>query len=197
MKEFEISLPKWTRMLVVGENITEKQALEIIRRTDKFFDMQNGGGSKEIEDFFFISNLKTYEDYLNWNRLWGTLNLEFCKNDYIFTDYPSGWCSPSGKICSLNLLDRYPTVEEIYNEWRSISEEFNYLNLKVTLLSEENPLINLKISKGEVNFTGDYNLFEKFSNFKDIIQKSTIERRLVDFKIWKSLVENLILKKEK
>lgn len=35
---FEIGLPKWPQCVIFGNPVTKEQALEIIRRTDNFFN---------------------------------------------------------------------------------------------------------------------------------------------------------------
>lgn len=71
---FQIGLLKWTQCVINGKKITEKQALEIIRRTDTFFfgcEGNNNIFNKKVKE---ICKRPDYSDFdngnfhIDWNR---------------------------------------------------------------------------------------------------------------------------------
>lgn len=163
-KLFDRALPKWPQMIVTGTPVTEDQAKEIIFRTDHFlcdFDSYAGGNNRQftklyqnaagityIRDKFiaehpnnhFKSGLKLYD----YNDLIQE-KIGFIKTNYVFNDWasscfgwgPHGWVHPDGTIWYNDNVGKWPSVEDIYNDWVMLAEAFPFLDIIATLMSGE------------------------------------------------------------
>ena len=169
---FKINLPKWCQMVVSGEDITEDQALEIIRRTDSaFYGNMYGNDIMYVTQAEKILNKPKYEDFNNYNEYtekqdewedkWGLIkDLEYLKNGFVSCSWVGGthgWCNPNGKIEFCNNIGKWASVEGVYNEWCLIAKEFPFLNLTCTLMNGEEDycdksLVTIKVCNGEVEF---------------------------------------------
>lgn len=158
---FSIPLPKWTRLVVIGNNITKDQAKEILIRTDNlsfstndvdfaydcctylFPEVATSFGSDDYISFFdLFKDTKSYIKAKNSLRKeLGLLDLEYLANHRIVSCYiggPHGWCDWQGKIgCNNYNIGKWPSVEQVFNEWQLIAKTFPFLDLKAQLLSEE------------------------------------------------------------
>lgn len=71
----------------------------------------------------------------------GILDLEYLANSRICSSWiggPHGWCDWEGNIgCSNYNIGKYPTVENIYDEWSLIAKTFPFLELKCQLFNHE------------------------------------------------------------
>lgn len=172
-------LPKWPQMIVTGTTLPVGQALEIIRRTDNFFSWADGNNHKFIEtakkaigypvepkerDFpdreAFRAELRSYWDKeKQWKDAWGVISTEYVENDWIscaFIGGPHGWCHPDGTIGYVNNVGKWPSVEEIYNEWGILAAAFPFIEVEVTLMDgeeyEENtkPVVSMLVRNGKV-----------------------------------------------
>lgn len=167
----ERTLPKWTLMYVTGEKITEKQALEIIRRTDAFLEFPFGNDKpfvKEVlsilqmPDVFQTGELEecrhrflTHEE---WLKNWDYIHTEFVTNDWICSNFVGGahgWCHPDGTIAYQLRIGKWPTVTAVMIDWVKIATAFPFLNLEATLINEEDdvtdePIVSFLIRNGAV-----------------------------------------------
>lgn len=170
-KQFNYNLPKWPQMIVTGESVTIDQAKEIIFRTDDFFvsiDKYAGGNDRKftetyqkasgINEILLENHKKIYEiqDHL-------MKKIEFIPSEYICNDWasscyilgPHGWVHPNGKIGYYN-IGKWPSVEEVYNDWCNIASAFPFLNLAATIMSDEyaayhrKPIVSFIVSDGNV-----------------------------------------------
>lgn len=99
-----------------GPKVTEEQAFEIIRRTDRIFGMsldqsnmlQSLGhiGSEHIDNIWFTAN---------------------------YTPSPSGWCHPSGIIGNNGITGRYPELEELICEFKGYAQAFPFLDMIIAI----------------------------------------------------------------
>lgn len=166
----ERALPKWCKMYVTGIPIEKEQALEIIRRTDTFFNGYNGNNRKletEIERILEFPNSIKIEDFLKfskkqekWKKLWKYIELEYVSNSWISTSYfygANGWCHPDGIIGYSENIGKYPDIKTVYKDWKKIIKEFPFLELGVTLYNGEHceedisPVVSFKIKDGIIN----------------------------------------------
>lgn len=167
---FKIGLPKWPQCVINGDKVTEKQALEIIRRTDDFFIGLGGSDT----DFFlkarqicrypeysdFTETHKYYEEVDKFREKWGIIETEYIFNDWIKSSWVGGyhgWCHPNGTIAFCNNIGKYPGVEEVYRDLCIIGENFHFLSLFCTLMNGEEDycntsLVTMKLADGKVEF---------------------------------------------
>jgi hypothetical protein len=175
---FSIGLPKWPQCIIHGKKITEEQALEIIRRTDTFFESYLcGGNNKSFNEKArkickipqMSKDFETYHEWVNrdkkWTEKWKKISLNFLSNSWVSSAFiygPHGWCHPDGTIEYHFNIGKWPEVEEIYDDLIILSEHFPFLEMDVTIMSkewveEENiPIITLRLKDGEITFIDDF-----------------------------------------
>jgi len=178
---FSINLPKWPGLLVKGQSVTEEQAMEILIRTDNFSFSCNDREwikllSKEVYDIEYdgwdlYQNIEKQKN-LDWNGVFKYIEtcnkkysvieeLYYLSNSRIASCWiggPKGWCDWKGKIFTANYnIGKWPSIEEVYNEWCIIAKEFPFLDLRAQLLNGETceetsikPLIEFIIKDGKV-----------------------------------------------
>jgi hypothetical protein len=170
----DIGLPKWPQMLVTGQPVTVDQAKDIIFRTDFFFTDEckySGGNCKEFNDAYReAALLNKLRDSCGdkWSVLSPVLqklrahlqcvdDLEYIHNSFgssAFVFGAHGWCRPDGTISFNYNVGKWPSVESIYDEWCRVATTFPYLDLHVTLMSDEwcedvsTPLVNIRVLDG-------------------------------------------------
>jgi hypothetical protein len=158
-------LPKWPGLLVVGEPVTEFQAMLIIIRTDHFSFISNDREfQKQINRILYdiecsSDNLdeeiiKKYQlsdglgGYSKVNEIrngfierYLPINLYYLNNSRITSAWiggPRGWCDWDGTIHSSNSnIGKYPEISEVYSDCEVIAENFKFLKMKVQLLDRE------------------------------------------------------------
>jgi len=177
-KAFKIGLPKWPQCVINGDKITREQALEIIRRTDRFFfgcaSVNNKQFNKEAES---ICKMPKFEDYYNdeslkdsidefhtaeeeFRKKWDLVETEYIHNSWISCGWiggSHGWCHPDGTIAFCNNIGKWPNVEDVYNDLCIIGKHFPFINLTCTLMDGEEcetytSLVSMKLENGEVSF---------------------------------------------
>lgn len=79
-----------------------------------------------------------------------------------FIGGPHGWCHPNGTISFIDNVGKWPSVQEIFDEWQTIATRWPFLDVHVTLMNGESqednilPVINFHICNGEIFcFNGD------------------------------------------
>lgn len=187
---FQISLPKWPALLVVGKPVTKEQAMEIIIRTDSFSFSTNDESFKQAlcKYFYDVNFTERYQSLYDavrtklgltekdWNKIseyideknkeLGLINLNYLDNHRIVSSWiggPHGWCDWSGTIYSNNYnIGKWPSVEEVYKEWKAIAKEFPFLDLKCQLMGHESgypegetnqPVIEFTVKNGKVKMS--------------------------------------------
>lgn len=216
---FNIGLPKWPALAVVGKAVTPKQAYEILIRTDNlYFSSNDREFDKQLnETLFDIEIPKAGYDTANdaiavklgldikdssglsdkWQRIEEykqpfldaikPVSLSYLANHRIVSSWiggPHGWCDWQGNIgCRNYNIGKYPSVQEVYEEWKAIAEAFPFLELTCQLMSHEagpedgidKPLVEYRVSNGRVIMVnpkapitntafGSGDMFERFSN---------------------------------
>lgn len=174
------NLPKWPQMLVTGKQVTVEQAKEIIFRTDDFLtdaSTYSGGNAQRFNDAYrklagleLLQFERTFRDghtytSFDWDKqreLCERLNIirtKYVENRWASCSYiggPHGWCSPAGVISYSDNVGKWPSIEEIIDDWTTIAQAFPYLDLHVTLMSGESceddthPVINIRVVDGNV-----------------------------------------------
>lgn len=160
--------------------------IEILLLTDSFLTdtSQYSGGNNHAFNLMYrtkagLEYVGKFERYIKENNI--TLNDDFKYFSYEFekllkaelgvidTEYVSnrwasscfiygayGWCSPEGKILYTDNVGKWPSTEEIVEEWEFIAKKWSFLNINVTLFDGEscednkNALFNLVIKDGTV-----------------------------------------------
>lgn len=167
------SIGKWPQMLVTGADVTIEQAKDIILRTDRFLvspSRYSGGNNHKFNQLYReqsgLSSLSgddgipvDHERLAELHKVLGVVATEYVTNDWAscsFIGGPHGWCSPQGKISFADNIGKYPSLEEVYEDWCAIATAFPYLDLHVTLMdgesceSDTSPVINFRVINGTV-----------------------------------------------
>jgi hypothetical protein len=157
---FQKALPKWPALLVQGEKVTKEQAKEILIRTDSFsFSSNDNAFSAELNNIVYNVKGKSWELIedlqkkfgFDWNQAWdyqtekqnevGVLELQYLHNSRIVSSWiggPHGWCDWDGNIQTSNYnIGKWPSIEEVYEEWKIIARAFPFLKLRAQLMNCE------------------------------------------------------------
>lgn len=198
MDEFlNAGLPKWPMHLVYGQPVSPEQAIEVIRRTDRFF--QNGWGGNNRQWNRAVKNLlgipdtdrnyeepertheqrmSVYEQFQEWTEKWGVIHTEYIANWWISSAYiggPHGWMHPSGLIWFNHNVGKWPSASNIYDEWKTLAEAFPFIKLDASLWSGEyvedeiTCVVGYKIRDGKVEVVAgsDETLYKDFDRTKE------------------------------
>ena len=170
---FQIGLPKWPALVVVGENVTKDQAKEILIRTDDLFFSSNDRTFDAALNNVVYGIRKTFWDIEDSQMFWDRqrviieqcklLGLSYLRNHRIVSSWiggPHGWCKWNGEIgCHNYNIGKWPSIEEVYNEWVIIASAFPFLKLKSQLFNCEageeveggaKPIVEFNITLGQV-----------------------------------------------
>ena len=159
---FDIGLPKWPAMVVVGEPVTREQAAEILIRTDGlYFSSNDREFERQLYDALDVPMTDRWPDYdaaARSQEAFRVLDLEYLHNARIVSSWiggPHGWCSWDGCIESSNYnIGKWPGVREVLEEWQTIARAFPYLRLQCELWSGETsekntrPLVRYAVADG-------------------------------------------------
>lgn len=148
---------KWPRLLVVGEPITEEQADEVLLRTDSWYFGCNdrawngtlvrvcGEFGRPSEPSRTVQDGGGWAGYFEADRAWqgrlGILDLNYLHNSRIASSWiggPHGWCDWTGAIgCSTFNIGKWPSDDEVTEDWTAIAEAFPFLDLHAQLLNHD------------------------------------------------------------
>ena len=161
------ALPKWPQMIVTGEPVTVEQAKDIIFRTDRFLtdaSEYSGGNARDFNDDYReragLNEIRETFPKTWWDMVphaAGYIDTQYVRNDWgscAFVFGPHGWCHPDGTIRFNDNVGKWPSVEDVLNDWTLLAEAFPFLNLHVTLMSGESmdedtkPVVNIRVQSG-------------------------------------------------
>lgn len=211
---FNIGLPKWPALAVVGKPITRDQAMEILIRTDDLWFSSNDHQfdrllsqyvfDVEIAEAGFDTKSRAIKEKLGltegpdtWSKVYeyenqkraelGHISLNYMQNSRIVSSWiggPHGWCDWDGNIGSRNYnIGKWPTVQEVYLDWKKIAAAFPFLDLKCQLMGheagpddgEDKPLVEFTVKNGKVKMSvpkapitstafGSADMYARFTN---------------------------------
>lgn len=177
---FNISLTKWPGLIVIGKSIAPLQAQEVLIRTNSYFSTNDSDflyqilelyygrkGKKSFSAFSFFENKDGKTDWEEYRQIeqetqqkYGVLDLNYLDNSRVVSCWiggPKGWCNWDGTIYSTSYnIGKWPSVEEVYDDWVLIAKTFPFLELTSYLLSGESgevgsvPVIEFKVKDGRV-----------------------------------------------
>lgn len=163
-------LTKWPRLLVTGNPVTKEQANEILIRTQCWVPFTNDmAWEQELADILAAHNGPTRSRSWGWDgiREWKTriqaLNLGYLHNDHIASAWwggPHGWCDWNGTIgCTTWNIGKWPTVEEVTDDWQNIAAAWPFLHLRAQLVPDEGdagaPAVEWLVADGRVETIPD------------------------------------------
>ena len=177
-------LPKWPAVFITGTSVTPEQAKEINFRTDnnaQYISEYGFGNDRRFRERcqrlfgwqpVIKLQAKTYtpdrdpdapspwEISSAWAEEMGMLPTQYVTNDWLASCYiggPNGWCHPDGTIrVEDKNYGKWPSVEEIVNDWDTLQEAFPFLDLVCTLYSGEScedhavPLVSIIVQNGAI-----------------------------------------------
>jgi len=135
-------LTKWPRLIVVGEPVTQEQANEILIRTQSAYLSTNDTQfAKQVTGVFGCVNVNSSFLEEATTVALGILGLEYLNNSRIVSCWiggPHGWCDWNGHIGTSNYnIGKWPSLEEVHEEWATIAAAFPYLRLRAQLIGDE------------------------------------------------------------
>lgn len=132
-------------------------------------DAGNARNINELDDYLRKKHNIDEKDWTayytakdSYSKKYGVLeDLNYLHNSRIASSWiggPHGWCSWNGRIgCSNYNIGKWPSVEDVYNEWVIIAEAFPFLDLKCQLMNceageneEPKPVVEYEIKNGKV-----------------------------------------------
>lgn len=164
-----VNLPKWPGFAVEGTAVSIYNAAEILIRTDGFyFSCNDHEWARQLYEAIGVPLTEQAPNYRQPD--WGTfhetrvqyrvLDLEYITNRRIASAYvggPHGWCNWDGAIgCNSYNIGKWPSVENVLDEWRIIATAFPFLDLRCQLYSGETcedgivPLVEYVVGGGRV-----------------------------------------------
>lgn len=166
-EQFTTELTKWPGFLVEGDPVSSDQAAEIIVRTSGLDFITNDHAF--ARELYAACGIAVHEEVwpspTNWeqarmvrDRL-GVLDLTYLQNSQIVSSWiggPHGWCAWDGTIAAGNYnIGKWPSVEEVLEDWQAIAAAFPYLRLRSQLLSDEGcvedvrPVVEFTVANGQ------------------------------------------------
>lgn len=149
-------LTKWPRLIVVPdktEPVTREQANEILLRTNgPYFATNDRAFEKAMADVLGIEMIQREAGgYRYWDMSWkaasewyasiGGLDLHYLNNSRIVSSWiggPHGWLNWGGNVgCSTWNIGKWPSYEEVSEDWSAIAAAFPYLDLHAQLITDE------------------------------------------------------------
>lgn len=159
-------------MIVKGDNVTARQAAEILIRTDYDVpDFSYAGNDRffrqELNELFGFEEKREDEEYADFydridelRKKYKTLNLDYLSNEQIVSSWiggPHGWCSWDGTIGTRNYnIGKWPSVKSVAEDWERIAQAFPFLNLRCQLFDAETceeiatPIVLFTVKDGAV-----------------------------------------------
>lgn len=166
-----VGLPKWSALTVVGERITEEQAMEVLVRTHRsqFFTNDKQWLAQVLKALgVHYSAVGKYPGYSYealaavLNEL-GVLDLRYLSNDRVMSAWiggPRGWCDWTGAVgCGTYNIGKWPSIDAVHQEWTRIAEAFPFLELTTQLWNGAvmdleqgsiEPVIEFQVHRGTV-----------------------------------------------
>lgn len=163
-----IDLSKWPLLLVAGKSVTLDQANEILIRTNEWRMFSNdklwmrevysaAGIKLNLQGNPDVTSLRSFE------AKYSILPLHYMNNSRIASAWifgPHGWCNWNGNIgcCTYN-IGKWPSADEIIEDWRRIAVAFPFLNLIAQYVPNEGeyrvPVLEVGVSGGTVEVTAN------------------------------------------
>jgi hypothetical protein len=151
---------------------------EFDRQLNEFlYDLKYQGQGYEALDTAIVSKLgidSSEGTSKHFREIWdyrdkveedhGILQLQYLYNSQIVSCWvggPHGWCNWDGTIFSNNYnIGKWPSVEEVFKEWKIIAKTFPFLDLRCQLMNHEadcedmvsipGPVVEFKVKDGKV-----------------------------------------------
>jgi len=164
-----VTLPKWPAMTVQGESITREQAAEVLVRTNSWQHFSNDREwERTVADVLGVPYHKDNYPNIPWEAIQkvendlGVLPLSYLYNSRVMSSWiggPHGWLTWDGRVWSNNYnVGKWPSVQEVRDEWAMIAEAFPFLRLRCQLWAGETtqkelngkPLVEFTVANGKV-----------------------------------------------
>lgn len=169
-------LTKWPRLLVTGNPVTEGQANDILIRTMPHSIMTNDRAwERQICQVLGVDQdpaygRPNYQTMKARREQLRCLDLHYLDNYRIASSWiggPRGWCDWDGTIgcCSFN-IGKWPSVEEVTEDWLAIAAEWPFLDLRAQLVPDDGdaptPAVGWLVRAGQVTtITGETELIRQ------------------------------------
>jgi hypothetical protein len=189
-----VDLTKWPRLIVEGENVTPEQANEILVRTNdwSYFSSNDKGWERAIRTMVgappdyhesLNSGLKGPEIHDQWKvftKKMRMIDLTYLHNHRIMSSWiggPHGWCDWDGTIGTSEYnIGKWPSEEDVTEDWLEIASSFPYLKLTARLVPDEGESL-VSVVRFEIADGGVTTIEEREPVFQEP-EKLSIERML-------------------
>lgn len=145
----KLALPKWPALTVSGKWLNREQTSEVLMRTNAWSHSGNDQAWEKTILRLLGVPLRTDRSYplYHWedmNRVTtdlGCIPLNYLYNSRVSSSWiggPHGWLNWDGRIHTVNYnIGKWPSVQEVLDEWKAIAAAFPYLDLQAQLWSGE------------------------------------------------------------
>ena len=186
-------LGKWPRLLVFGERVTNEQAGDILVRTNsRYFCMNNKTWERQASQILGVpfQDHRGGKEGLDWFKdneaAWdglGNIPLEYLCNHkigYAGIGGPQGWCDWNGwTFTAIYNIGKWPSHDEVTQEWTAIAAAFPYLRLRAQLIADE----------GAGELAGTWDVADgKVTYRDDVTERVTEPRELSEARMLTTLV---------
>lgn len=169
-------LTKWPRLLVAGQPITEEQANEILVRTMPYSLFTNDRDwERQVCEVLGVDldpkhGMTNHESLKAARESLRCLDLHYLENWRIASSWiggPKGWCGWDGTIgCANYNIGKWPSVEDVTEDWLAIAAEWPFLDLRAQLVPDEGeadaPAVEWLVRDGAVTtMTGSIELLRR------------------------------------
>jgi hypothetical protein len=155
---------------------------------DSWYRLTDGQRQEKLAAGKSVSD--TYGVLEDWCKEMGIVKTQYVNNSWLSSAYiggPHGWCSPEGDIFSDgHNYGKWPSVEEIENDWIELAKAFPYIDLACTMFSgeqcEENivPVVTMLVKNGTVAvYEADLSVHHKQPTFGGEDRIETMLQRLL------------------
>lgn len=182
-----INKRSWGRLSDIEKTYYKESGFEYINKLENHL--------KDI-DFSLDNDIYPYGSfvyYIQWRlqQKLNILNLDYCTTDRAsscFVYGHHGWIDADGNILFTDNIGKWPSTEEVLNEWKLIAERYHDLDLNITIFTGESseeeavPHFNIIVKDGIATYidTPDLSVHvsDKLTSQYDQVNRSCSNREL-------------------
>ena len=139
---------KWPAARLVGPNVTKEQALDFIWKTDSAlqhpeYACNDRQFNEELCEWLGYGKKETFENFQEKYKEWykklekrGQIQLAYLESNLVASSYiygPMGPVNPNGEVRLARNFGKWPSIEEVENDLRTIGENFLWMSFTLAI----------------------------------------------------------------